>query len=206
MYKYLVSKDISLSSGKREIAFEAMIAAIRESQSAADMMEEAYDNLLGINRTDGRCLDILQRLGPLTAGQLAKESGLTTGAITPLVDRLEAAGYVRRRRDTADRRKVFVEITEHAGKIGQLVYSGIANFGEAEAAQMPIADMEAITRFLRTSAFLDRQMSAVLTAKRPSPSAGKKQRLNAAEAFAAEIKREFARLREEITAVWFGKR
>ena len=182
-----------------------MIAAIRESQSAADMMEEAYDNLLGINRTDGRCLDILQRLGPLTAGQLAKESGLTTGAVTPLIDRLEAAGYVRRRRDTKDRRKVFVEVTDLAGRMGELVYSGIASFGEAEAAQMPVADMEVITRFLRTSAFLDRQMSAALTARRPSPSASKNQRVKAAEAFAAEIKREFARLRDEITAVWFGK-
>jgi DNA-binding MarR family transcriptional regulator len=201
-----MKQEILLSSDNRAATFEAMVAAIRESQSAADMMEEAYDNLLGINRTDGRCLDILQRLGPLTAGQLAKESGLTTGAITPLLDRLEAAGYVARRRDTVDRRKVFVEVTPHAYKMGRFVYEHLAEFGRNESAQMPVADMQVITRFLRASAFLDRQMVAVLAANRPPPSAGKKQRLNAAEKFAAQIKRDFSRLRDEIAAVWFGKK
>jgi DNA-binding MarR family transcriptional regulator len=193
-----------LSSDKR-VAFEAMVAAIRDSQSAADMMEEAYDNLLGINRTDGRCLDILQRLGPLTAGQLAREAGLTTGAVTPLLDRLEAAGYVRRRRDQADRRKVFVEITELANRMGQLVYSEMAAFGQKSSFEMPIADMRVITSFLRTSAFLDRKMSAVLAATRPPPAASRKRRLAAAETFASEIRREFKRLRGEITEVWFGR-
>ena len=69
-----MDQDISPSKENRPAIFRQAIAAIRESQSAADMMEEAYDNLLGINRTDGRCLDILQRLGPLTAGDLARES------------------------------------------------------------------------------------------------------------------------------------
>jgi len=200
-----MDQDKSLSSDKRQAAFAAMIEAIRDSQSAADMMEEAYDNLLGINRTDGRCLDILQRLGPLTAGQLAQEAGLTTGAITPLLDRLEAAGYVRRRRDTADRRKVFVEITELAGRMGQLVYSEMAEFGRSSSFEMPVADMQVIASFLRTSAFLDRKMSAVLAATKPKPSAGRKARLDAAETFAREIRREFKKLRSEIEDVWFGR-
>ena len=64
---------------------------------------------LKLSRTDMRCLDLIGRLGPMTAGRLAEESGLTTGAVTFLLDRLEAAGMVKRRRDTDDRRRVWVE-------------------------------------------------------------------------------------------------
>ncbi len=53
--------------------------------------------------------------GPLTAGRLAEESGLTTGAVTFILDRLEEAGMVTRRRDTEDRRRVWVEIVPAAG-------------------------------------------------------------------------------------------
>ena len=73
-----------------------MVAAARDSQTAAGMLFEAFTALLGVNHTDGRCLDIVQRLGPITAGDLARASGLTTGAVTVVIDRLEKAGYVRR--------------------------------------------------------------------------------------------------------------
>lgn len=63
---------------------------------------------LGINATDFECLDILGRIGPLTAGQLAEQTGLSTGAITGVIDRLERAGYAERARDAHDRRKVIV--------------------------------------------------------------------------------------------------
>ena len=52
-----------------------------------------------INRTDGRCLDIVENQGPLTAGRLAELSGLTSAAVTAVLDRMERAGYARRVRD-----------------------------------------------------------------------------------------------------------
>ena len=61
-----------------------------------------------------RCLDLLGRRGSMTAGQLSDESGLSTGAVTFLLDRLEAAGMVKRRRDTDDRRRVWVEVVPAA--------------------------------------------------------------------------------------------
>jgi DNA-binding MarR family transcriptional regulator len=77
--------------------------------------EKAFDNLaaqrLGVNATDLNCLDIVQRVGSLTAGQLAAETGLTTGAVTAVIDRLEDRGYVHRIRDEADRRRVMIEPT-----------------------------------------------------------------------------------------------
>ncbi len=77
---------------------------------AASDFDEGLAKTLKLSRTDMRCLDLIARLGPLTAGRLAQESGLTTGAVTFIVDRLEEAGMVTRRRDTEDRRRVWIEI------------------------------------------------------------------------------------------------
>jgi DNA-binding MarR family transcriptional regulator len=77
--------------------------------------DSAYDNLaaerLGVNDTDLHCLNIIENSGGLTAGELAAEAGLTTGAVTGVIDRLEKAGYARRVPDPEDRRRVKVEVT-----------------------------------------------------------------------------------------------
>ncbi len=84
---------------------------VRASQRATDKVDELLADLLGINRSDGRCLDILDQHGRMSAGELAVESGLSTGAITAVIDRLERAGYAQRVADAADRRRVLVELT-----------------------------------------------------------------------------------------------
>jgi DNA-binding MarR family transcriptional regulator len=81
---------------------------------AASDFDERVAKRLKLSRTDMRCLDLIGRLGPMTAGHLAEESGLTTGAVTFILDRLEEAGMVTRRRDTEDRRRVWVEIEPKA--------------------------------------------------------------------------------------------
>ena len=81
---------------------------------AASDFDERVANKLKLGRTDMRCLDLIGRLGPLTAGRLAEESGLTTGAVTFILDRLEEAGMVTRRRDDEDRRRVWVDIVPEA--------------------------------------------------------------------------------------------
>ena len=94
---------------------------IRAGQVAVDQMDDAACRALGVNRTDGRCLDIIDREGPVAAGRLAQASGLTTAAVTAVIDRLERAGYARRVDDPKDRRRVLVELTpllrERAGVI-----------------------------------------------------------------------------------------
>jgi DNA-binding MarR family transcriptional regulator len=81
---------------------------------AATEFNEGMAKELKLSRTDMRCLDLIGRNGPMTAGRLAEESGLTTGAVTFILDRLEEAGMVTRRRDTEDRRRVWVEIVPAA--------------------------------------------------------------------------------------------
>jgi DNA-binding MarR family transcriptional regulator len=87
---------------------------VRASQRVTDVHDDVLCELLGINRTDARCLDILDQSGRMTAGQLATASALSTGAVTAVVDRLERAGYARRVSDPADRRRVVVEPTPAA--------------------------------------------------------------------------------------------
>ena len=98
----------------------------RAGQNATDMVDQAAADLLGVNRTDARCLDILDRLGRVTAGRLAEESGLTTGAVTAMIDRLERAGHVRRVRDEEDRRRVLVEVTPRTRRAAEKLYEPLS--------------------------------------------------------------------------------
>lgn len=85
------------------------VAAYRRYVSAEVLHGHATAEAAGLNATDFFCLNLLSLSGPLTAGQLSQQTGLTTGATTRMIDRLERAGYVRRGRDAGDRRQVIVE-------------------------------------------------------------------------------------------------
>ena len=88
-------------------------AAYRRYVSAEVLHGHATAEAAGLNATDFFCLNLLSLSGPLTAGQLAQQTGLTTGATTRMIDRLERGGFVRRSRDAADRRQVIVEACHH---------------------------------------------------------------------------------------------
>lgn len=85
-------------------------ALIRGEIRAASMFSTAVAKKTGIHPTDIRCLDFLNEHGPATAGELAAATGLTTGAMTAAIDRMERAGLVRRTADAKDQRKVVVDI------------------------------------------------------------------------------------------------
>jgi DNA-binding MarR family transcriptional regulator len=75
------------------------------------MHAKAMAERAGVHATDFDALDVLDWMGPTTAGELAKLVGVTSGAITGVIDRLERDGWVRRTRDPDDRRRVVVEMT-----------------------------------------------------------------------------------------------
>jgi len=94
--------------------------AVRRSTAQGTMFSQTVANRAGISSSDLECLDFLNLEGRVTAGRLAEVTGLTTGAITGVVDRLEKAGFVRRERDENDRRKVFIAIVpEKVARIGR---------------------------------------------------------------------------------------
>ena len=90
--------------GELELAFATAL------RGTGSLMTQAAADRIGINATDLNCLNILSFRGQMTAGELARATGLTTASITGVVDRLEEAGYVTRERDPHDRRRVVVKL------------------------------------------------------------------------------------------------
>jgi DNA-binding MarR family transcriptional regulator len=84
----------------------------REMSARTILFHQAIANVAGVSVTDLKCLDYIQRRGDATAGDLARLTGLTTGAITAAIDRLEKAGLARRERSEVDRRKVFIRLCQ----------------------------------------------------------------------------------------------
>lgn len=87
------------------------MSAIRVQADQSDRLDQLASARFGLNRTDGRAVELVARLGPMTAKQLASHLGMTTGGVTTVIDRIEQAGYVRRRQDGQDRRRVILETT-----------------------------------------------------------------------------------------------
>src|SRR5882762_8497313 len=104
----------------RAALMEQLENAVRRSSALGVLFGQTVASRVGISSSDLECLDFLNLEGRVTAGRLAEVTGLTTGAITGVVDRLEQAGLVRRERDASDRRKVFIAIIpENVAKVGK---------------------------------------------------------------------------------------
>lgn len=110
---------------------------------------EAIEDV-GLNPTDLGSLCLLLLHGPAPAGRLADLTGLTTGAVTGVIDRLEDGGFVRRELDPSDRRKVIV--VPDAGRVDRDLFPHFPSLKRAAAQQFyddfSIAELEVITEFL----------------------------------------------------------
>jgi DNA-binding MarR family transcriptional regulator len=94
---------------RRAAILDALFAAFRTGSAQSVMFSQAAADRMGMASSDIECFDLLAVHGPMTAGRLAELTGLTTGAITGVIDRLERSGYARRERDPNDRRRVIVQ-------------------------------------------------------------------------------------------------
>ena len=101
--------ELMVKSSREEILSAAESGVLRLIASAVIYNHEIA-NRLGLGASDAQFLTLLQFHGPLTPGQLASRSGLSTGTVTGVIDRLEQAGFARRGRDPSDRRKVIVSL------------------------------------------------------------------------------------------------
>ena len=126
-----------------------VIHLARAHQAANDAFDEVAYEKLGINRTDGRCLDIVENNGPMTAGRLAQLSGLTTAAVTAVLDRLERAGYARRVRDPKDRRQVIVELTPLMAERGGQIWGPLGQEAVSQIGRMSVDELKLVMEFFR---------------------------------------------------------
>jgi DNA-binding MarR family transcriptional regulator len=102
---------------------------------------------LGLGFREYQCLEAL-RGGPVTAGRIAVETGLSTGAVTGMLDRLERAGCVRRRKDRFDRRRVLVECTPSGADRLATAREALSRLPEAVLAKCSATELLAVERCL----------------------------------------------------------
>lgn len=96
------------ASSSKEALLSRLEREIRQVSAQSVLFSQAVAERVGVNSSDLECLDFIILRGTVTAGELAAATGLTTGAITGVIDRLENAGFARRERDAEDRRRVLV--------------------------------------------------------------------------------------------------
>lgn len=106
---------MSSSPEERARLVEALSLSVRKVIVDTVLLFDTLARQIGLNATDMQCLNILDFEGPVPAGRLADLTGLTTGAMTTAIDRLENAGYVQRVRDPHDRRRVVIQPVPHEG-------------------------------------------------------------------------------------------
>jgi DNA-binding MarR family transcriptional regulator len=158
-----MNQDIKESRQNSGVTLSQRFAlAVRSSQVANDIFDETLADFLGINRTDGRCLDIIDRAGRVSAGQLSAQSGLTTGAVTAVIDRLEAAGYAHRIRDGHDRRKIWIETTEEMRAITRHIFGHYAESAPRLMQRFTPEQIRGILEFLEISAHVNLSHASTL--------------------------------------------
>lgn len=136
----------------KTLIIDGFLDNLRIMSTQAVMRSQAVASKLRINPTDLESMEVLFRLGRMTAGRLAEETGLTTGAVTGVVDRLTKAGFAWREHDDKDRRKVYVVL--NMKKIQEDViplYKSISKAIENLCAEYSNEQLELIADFLKRS-------------------------------------------------------
>jgi DNA-binding MarR family transcriptional regulator len=142
---------MSSNNSERLQTIEHLIRELKTSSSRGILFHQTLADWLGLNITDHKCLGFLLEEGPQTAGRLAELTGLTTGAITGVIDRLEKAGYVKREKDSHDRRRVMIEpIFGSEAKMTSL-FASLAQASMEMSAHYSHDELNVILRFVKES-------------------------------------------------------
>jgi DNA-binding MarR family transcriptional regulator len=139
---------------KSDLASE-LIADFRTSTNQDSAFDNLAAELLGVGRTDLHCLNIIENSGGLSAGELAVRAGVTAGAVTGVLDRVERAGFARRVADPNDRRRVNVEVTPAFYARADRIWGPLsADWHATLARRFTAAELELIVAFLRVTSEL----------------------------------------------------
>lgn len=120
----------------------------RELSTRVVMFHQAVAEHFDLNATEHKCLDLLRSSGPITAGQLSEVIGLTTGATTKIVDRLEKNGFVLRERSKTDRRQVIIHLIPQQQNEIEQIFASLSKEMFKVAEGYSVEELEVIQDYL----------------------------------------------------------
>jgi DNA-binding MarR family transcriptional regulator len=149
---------------RRRLA-ETVMKELRALSTVQDRLDQYAMQRFGINRTDLRALDLIGQAGVISPTALAVALGMSTGATSTVLDRLEAAGYARREPDPGHRRRTLVRQTLRAEELGEAIFAPVISGTLREAAAYPDAALVCIAKFLSAHrALLNSYLTAATSA------------------------------------------
>jgi DNA-binding MarR family transcriptional regulator len=141
---------MSRTGPTRNALVAAIIAQGRANSTGTVLLHAAIAERLGLNPSDHKCADLMMSQSePCTPGRLAELTGLSTGAITGVIDRLERAGFLVREHDAEDRRRVLLRLTHTRAPELQALFAPLAKGMEALCENYTIAELAVVLRFMR---------------------------------------------------------
>jgi DNA-binding MarR family transcriptional regulator len=146
----------------RQQLYGALADAVRDQAGRTVILHQAAADRFGLNSTDIKCLDLARNQARLTAGRLAEMTGMSTSAITSVLDRLERRGLIERRRDPGDRRKVIVAATGAHVADGDAIFERILQTLHAVLAEYDERTLEIILDFTVHLTAATRELTATL--------------------------------------------
>ncbi|NUR51121.1 MAG: MarR family transcriptional regulator [Hamadaea sp.] len=163
-----------MSSDSRENLEQRLGEQVRAFQRAVDQGDDEIARLLGLNRTDLRCLDLLLQEGPTAPGRLATQLGLTTGSVTAMLDRMEKSDYISRTPDPSDRRKVVVQARPEIAEQAWQVMLPLIEDSTRSIAGYSDADLELLLDFFERAIGIQERQIGRLRAMTPAKPAKKR--------------------------------
>lgn len=153
-----------MSSGREELIQRVFLAG-RELSTAAVMFHTAVAAKGGLTATETKALDLLDRLGPLTAGELSEHSGLAPASVTGLIDRLERKGVARRISHPQDRRRVLIEMNRDYLAVSTPQFDDFVAGMRALCADYSDEQLATVIEFVTAAARVQQTATAKLTAE-----------------------------------------
>jgi MarR family transcriptional regulator, organic hydroperoxide resistance regulator len=138
---------MGMSTGNRPALHAELVGQIRRFIAGTILFNQKAADRVGLHLTDMQCINLLDLLGPVTPGKLAECTGLTTGGVTVMLDRLEKAGLVKREPNLNDRRSVLVRVNPRKLRKINALYAGINERLEAFLAEIPEAELRLVVSF-----------------------------------------------------------
>jgi DNA-binding MarR family transcriptional regulator len=156
--------DARSPTGRRAELLEQLAMAGRASSVATVMFHTAVAAKQGLSASEEKALDLLERSGPLTAGELARQSGLAPASVTGLINRLEQKGFARRIQNPSDRRSILVEVDVERmyARVAPLFANWVRSLEELYAGYSD-EQLEVILHFLTEAARRQQEATTRLT-------------------------------------------